>query len=124
MSIGRVGAGSHDARMTTGDEEAPTPPTSAPHDELTIGRTRMSRAWAAAAVTLVLALLMLIFILQNGRDERMRFLWMDFTLPLGVALLLAAVGGGLLVVLLGIARLTQLRLAARRHRKAGRDALT
>lgn len=104
---------------TEGEEGTP-PPTAAPHDELTIGPTRMSRVWAAAAVTLVLALLMLIFILQNGRDERMRFLWMHFTLPLGIALLLAAVGGGLLVVLLGIARLTQLRLAARRHRKAGR----
>lgn len=104
----------------TEDEEGTGPPTAAPHDELTIGRTRISRAWAAAAVTLVLGLLMLIFILQNGRHERMQFLWMHFTLPLGVALLLAAVGGALLVVLLGIARLTQLRLAARRHRKGGR----
>jgi uncharacterized integral membrane protein len=102
-------------------DEGTTPPIAAPHDELIIGRTRMSRAWAAVAVTLVLALLMLIFILQNGRQERMQFLWMHFSVPLGAALLLAAVGGGLLVVLLGIARLAQLRLAARRHRKAGRS---
>jgi uncharacterized integral membrane protein len=38
-------------------------------------------------------------------------------LPLGVALLLAAVCGVLLVVLAGTARIGQLRHTARRHRK-------
>ena len=39
-------------------------------------------------------------------------------LPLGVALLLAAVCGVLLVVLAGAARISQLRRVARRHRRA------
>jgi uncharacterized integral membrane protein len=39
-------------------------------------------------------------------------------LPLGVALLLAAVSGVLLVVLAGAARISQLRTVARRHRRA------
>jgi uncharacterized integral membrane protein len=39
-------------------------------------------------------------------------------LPLGVALLLAAVCGVLLVVLAGAARISQLRTVARRHRRA------
>lgn len=103
-------------------EEQATTPTRAAHDELTTGPTRASRLWAAVAVVLLLALLMLVFILQNGRQEQMQFLWMQFTLPLGVALLLAAVGGGLLVILLGVARLSQLRLAARRHRRAERSS--
>jgi len=38
-------------------------------------------------------------------------------LPLGVALLLAAVLGVLLVVVPGTARIIQLRMTARRHRK-------
>jgi uncharacterized integral membrane protein len=39
-------------------------------------------------------------------------------LPLGVALLLSAVCGVLLVVLAGAARISQLRTVARRHRRA------
>ncbi len=39
-------------------------------------------------------------------------------LPLGVALLLAAVLGILMVVIPGTARIVQLRLTARRHRRA------
>jgi len=38
--------------------------------------------------------------------------------PLGVALLLAAVCGVILVVLAGAARISQLRATARRHRRA------
>jgi uncharacterized integral membrane protein len=41
-------------------------------------------------------------------------------LPLGVALLLSAVCGVLLVVLAGAARISQLRTVARRHRRADR----
>jgi uncharacterized integral membrane protein len=40
-------------------------------------------------------------------------------LPLGVALLLSAVCGVLLVVLAGAARISQIRATARRHRRAG-----
>ena len=40
-------------------------------------------------------------------------------LPLGVALLLAAVLGALVVALIGTARIVQLRLVAKRHRERG-----
>jgi uncharacterized integral membrane protein len=39
-------------------------------------------------------------------------------LPLGVAVLLAAVGGVLLTALVGAARIIRLRATARRHRQA------
>jgi uncharacterized integral membrane protein len=39
-------------------------------------------------------------------------------MPLGVAMLLSAVCGVLLVVLAGAARISQLRTTARRHRRA------
>ena len=45
-------------------------------------------------------------------------------LPLGVALLLAAVCGVLLVVLAGAARISQLRTVARRHRRADAKRVT
>ena len=86
--------------------------------DLNTGHTRAGAAWLAVFVMLLLALLMLVFVLQNGHRVAFELLWADFSLPVGVALLLAAVLGGLLVVLFGAARVLQLRLAARRHRKA------
>jgi putative membrane protein len=88
--------------------------------ELEVPRTRTSSAWVAAAIGALLLLLMLVFILQNGAKVRLHFLWMDFSLPLGVALLLAGVFGALIVVLVGMGRMLQLRLVARRHRKDDR----
>ena len=85
------------------------------------GHTRAGSAWVAVGVMLVLVLLMLIFVLQNGHRVALEFLWLDFSLPVGVALLLAAVLGGMLVVLFGAARVLQLRMAARRQRNAHAD---
>ena len=42
----------------------------------------------------------------------------DGTLPLGVGLLFAALLGALLVLVVGAARVLQLRVVARRHRRA------
>jgi uncharacterized integral membrane protein len=39
------------------------------------------------------------------------------SLPLGMALLIAAVGGGVVVAIAGVARVTQLRMNARRTRR-------
>ena len=63
-------------------------------------------------------LLLLIFILENDRTVGISYLGAHGHLPLGVALLLAAVFGVVLVVLPGTARIIQLRIAARRHRRA------
>ena len=87
------------------------------HKELEVPRTRTSSAWVAAAIGALVLLLMLVFILQNGDKVRLHFLWLDFSLPLGVALLLAGVFGALIVVLVGMGQMLQLRLVARRHRK-------
>jgi lipopolysaccharide assembly protein A len=109
----------HDGRSAPGDETLPSAPGAV---ELEVPRTRTSSVWVAAAVGAFLVLLMLVFILQNGDAVQMHFLWIDFSLPLGVGLLLAGVLGALIVVALGIGRMLQLRLAARRHRKADRRA--
>jgi uncharacterized integral membrane protein len=77
----------------------------------------------AAASGALLLLLMLVFILQNGDKVRLHFLWLGFSLPLVVALLLAGVSGALIVVLVGMGRMLQLRLVARRHRKDDRRAV-
>ena len=96
------------------------PPTAAPPPlppQHRIKRTRTSGILVAVAFFAVILLLLLIFILQNGTQVSVSYLGMHGHLPLGVALLLAAVCGVLLVVLAGAARISQLRATARRHRR-------
>lgn len=88
-----------------------------PAPDAGIERTRTATLFAAAVAGLVLAMLMLVFVLQNDESQRFEFLWFDFELPTGVATLLAAIVGGLVVASLGLGRVVQLRLAARRHRR-------
>ncbi|MFI7282594.1 lipopolysaccharide assembly LapA domain-containing protein [Micromonospora chersina] len=70
--------------------------------------------WVAAVVFAFVLLLLLIFVLQNGQRAEVSFLGAHGTLPMGVALLLAAVFGVLLVALPGTARIVQLRMLDRR----------
>ena len=99
--------------------EPAAPPAAAPHPlpQHRIKRTRTGGIWVAVGFFAVILLLLLIFILQNNTDVSVSYLGMHGHLPLGVALLLAAVCGVLLVVLAGTARIGQLRATARRHRK-------
>ncbi len=83
-----------------------------------IRRTRISGLWVSVGFFAVVLLLLLIFILQNGTKVDISYMGAHGHLPLGVALLLSAVCGVLLVVLAGAARISQLRTVARRHRRA------
>jgi uncharacterized integral membrane protein len=80
-----------------------------------VPRSRMGGVWVTLVVTAFVLLLLLIFILQNGQRARVSFLGAHGTLPMGVALLLAAVFGVLLVALPGTARIIQLRMLGRRR---------
>jgi uncharacterized integral membrane protein len=88
-------------------------PTLAEH---TIEPTRTSMVWTMVGIGVVLLVSILVFILQNSQRVRMQFLMVNGTLPLGVALLFAALLGALLVLVAGAARVLQLRVVARRHR--------
>ncbi|MGO4453835.1 lipopolysaccharide assembly protein LapA domain-containing protein [Arthrobacter sp. RAF14] len=79
--------------------------------------TRAGTVWVAVVVALILLVLLIIFILTNQVPVNIMFLGLESSLPLGVALLMAAVAGGLLVAAAGVARILQLRLKARRVRK-------
>jgi putative membrane protein len=102
----------------------PTPPVQAapradePRPALAQHRvtaTRISGVWIASILFALVLLLLLVFIMQNGRTVEISFLWLDGHLSLGVAMLLSAVLGVLLVVIPGSARIVQLRMVARRH---------
>ncbi|MES2092989.1 MAG: lipopolysaccharide assembly protein LapA domain-containing protein [Actinomycetota bacterium] len=103
---------------------APDPAVADVHDQMQamenqVQRTRISATWVAIVIGIVVLVLLLIFILQNLRNVTVIFFGASGQLPLGVALLFATIGGALLVAIVGIARLTQLRLNARRRRRAG-----
>jgi len=107
----------------TAPEQTAPPPTApaqttAALPQHKIRRTRTSGLWISVGFFAVVLLLLLIFILQNGTKVDISYMGAHGHLPLGVALLLSAVCGVLLVVLAGAARISQLRAVARRHRRA------
>jgi len=93
-------------------ETSPAEPQQPP---VRIARTRISGAWVAALVAVVGLVFLLIFILQNLSRASVSFLGFGGTLPMGVAMLFAAVAGALLVALVGSARILQLRRGTRRR---------
>lgn len=102
----------------------PPPPAGVPQVKYhRIRRTRAGATWVAAATFAVILLLLLIFILENGHTVAVSFFGASGHLPLGVALLLAAVLGVLLVAIPGTARIIQLRITARRHRRLDGPAI-
>ena len=85
-------------------------------------RTRMGGVWVGLALSAVVLLLLLIFILENEKKVDIAYFGAHGHLPLGVALLLAALAGALLVLIPGTIRIVQLRRTARRHHVAAQQA--
>jgi len=77
-------------------------------------RSVVSGFYVGLIIAALVLIFLLVFILQNNVPVQINFLGFSGTLPTGVALLLAAIAGVLLVVIPGSARLVQLRRAARR----------
>ena len=97
---------------------APTDPgPTGPADAAGTGRARRSRTgglWVGLILSALVLLLLLVFILQNSEPVLISFFALEGVLPTGVALLLAAIAGILLVAIPGSLRILQLRRAARR----------
>ena len=82
-----------------------------------VPRTRLGAAWLGVCAAALTAAALIVFMLQNTRPVEVSFLWLQGTLPLGLALLIAGVGSVIVAIVFGIARMTQLRNLARRRRK-------
>jgi uncharacterized integral membrane protein len=80
--------------------------------------TNAARVWIALAVATVLLILLIIFIAENSRSVTISFLGANGHISLALALLIAAVVGVAVTLLAGTARILQLRLEVRRHRRA------
>ena len=87
--------------------------TPSPQPASAVSPTRWSTAWLGVCAAALAAVALIVFMLQNTRSVEVTFLWMHGTLPLALALLIAAVGAAILVMVFGVGRITQLRRMAR-----------
>jgi lipopolysaccharide assembly protein A len=118
MTATQNGPGPAGPEVTTtrpGDDGAGQPGNRWAGTQARVPRSRVGGVWVALVVAAFVFLFLLIFILQNGQRAQVSFLGAHGQLPMGVALLLAAVFGVLLVALPGTARIIQLRVLGHRR---------
>jgi uncharacterized integral membrane protein len=81
----------------------------APGSSTPVPLTRASAAWMSVAAASLMAVLVIVFLAQNTQPVRVHFLWMSTSTSLALMLLITAVAAVLLTVILGTARMVQLR---------------
>ncbi|MCX6464368.1 MAG: lipopolysaccharide assembly protein LapA domain-containing protein [Pseudonocardiales bacterium] len=113
----RAVGGEHDHDTGPVEKDPPTAPVRTTPDN-GLARTRTGGLWTGLILSAIVLIFLLIFILQNLDPVRIQFLGLAGQLPTGVALLLAAVAGLLLVAIPGGLRILQLRRVAKRAGRA------
>ena len=78
---------------------------------------RLGSAWVGLVLGALVTILLLIFITQNTTSTDVHYLGLQFSLPLGVLVLFAAIAGALIMALFAGFRILQLRMRARKARK-------
>lgn len=78
---------------------------------------KLGSAWVGLVLGALVTILLLIFIAQNTTSTGVRYLGLEFSLPLGVLILFAAIAGALIMALFAGFRILQLRMRARKARK-------
>ncbi|MCV7343615.1 DUF1049 domain-containing protein [Mycolicibacterium rhodesiae] len=101
--------------------QAPPAAASTPASVKEVKFTRAAALWSSLIAGLLVLTILLVFIAQNTESASFAFFGWHWSLPLGVAILMAAVAGGLVTVLAGAARIFQLRRAAKKNLKAARQ---
>ena len=119
------GTASGTSEVETSRAEVPAAPAPAPAPAPEARQvTRAGMVWVAVACALVVLIVLIAFILQNQEYVQVKFFGLEGSVPLGMALFIAAVGGGVLVAIAGAARIIQLRLAAHRVRRQASSTRT
>ena len=80
--------------------------------------TRTAALWASLILGFLVLIVLLIFIAQNTASASFAFFSWRWDLPLGVAILFAAVCGGLITAFVSAARMFQLRRVAKKNLEA------
>jgi uncharacterized integral membrane protein len=99
-------------------EPTPTPQAAQVSDRYQkIRRTKFSGLWVGLTVAAIVLLALLVFIIENSQTVDIGFFGAHWHLSLGVAMLLASIGGILLVAVPGYGRIIQLRRVLRKAAK-------
>src|SRR5699024_10038278 len=96
---------------TTGAERPAAPGTD------TRGGGATAGVWISLILGAIVLALLLIFVIQNNVTATFQYFTATFELPLGVAMLLAAIAGALVMALVGSVRMIQMSWTIRRLRK-------
>jgi lipopolysaccharide assembly protein A len=103
----------HRTRSAPADRATPPPPGLGDRSPTSSGgrveRTRTSAAWIGSCTAAAVLVVLIVFMLQNTRGVEVTFLWMHGTVPLALALLIAGVGVAIVAMVIGTARISQLR---------------
>ena len=65
--------------------------------------------WVRIFIAALLLAALIVFMLQNTRPVLVTFLTMEGTVPLAIALLIAGIGVGIVALVIGTIRISQLR---------------
>lgn len=96
---------------TTGRDTGPSEVEAGPRSGKTAG------LWISLILGAIVLVLLLIFIIQNNVPAQFEYFSAQFELPLGVAMLLAAIAGALIMALVGSVRMFQMSWTIRKLRK-------
>ena len=72
-------------------------------------RSQVGAAWVRISIAALLLAALIVFMLQNTQPVLVRFLSMQGTVPLAVALIIAGIGVGIVALVIGTIRISQLR---------------
>jgi uncharacterized integral membrane protein len=100
-----------DVVVPSGEPAAALPPGRGPR------QTLAGRVWVAIAAAAILLVLVIIFIAENSHPVTVSFLGARGHISEALALLIAVVVGITITLLVGSARIVQLTLEIRRHRR-------
>jgi uncharacterized integral membrane protein len=78
-----------------------------------VAPTRISASWTAVVAAVVVLILLVIFIAENTQRSTVNFVGFHGHAPTAVALLVAAIAGAVIVIIVGVARILQLRKVAK-----------
>lgn len=120
---GTDGTDGTELQDTTGSSEAEIPETTdtdntgdatAVRPGHEVSRTIAGSTWVALIIGAVVLVLLLVFILQNGDSAELNVFFWTWNFPIGVGMLIAAVGGALVAASIGTIRIFQLRRQVRK----------
>ncbi|MDN6329500.1 MAG: lipopolysaccharide assembly protein LapA domain-containing protein [Brachybacterium sp.] len=98
-------------------QETRPAPEPQPVEEPMASGGKTAGMWIGLILGAIILVLLLIFVIQNNVTAGFQYFGAEFDLPLGVAMLLAAIAGALVMALVGSVRMIQMSWTIRKLRK-------